>query len=51
MQTLAPTAVDAFKVDGKVVGTPFEVGEVVFYYNKKLFEKAGVKAEDVKILG
>jgi len=24
------------------------VGEVVFYYNKKLFEKAGVKAEDVK---
>src|SRR6516165_8883898 len=47
-QTLAPTAVDAFKVDGKVVGVPFEVGEVVFYYNKKLFEKAGVKAEDIK---
>jgi raffinose/stachyose/melibiose transport system substrate-binding protein len=45
---LAPTAVDAFKVDGKVVGVPFEVGEVVFYYNKKLFEKAGVKAEDIK---
>ncbi len=46
--TLSPTAVDAFKVDGKVVGVPFEVGEVVFYYNKKLFEKAGVKAEDIK---
>src|SRR5271166_6630974 len=45
---LAPTAVDAFKVDGKAVGVPFEVGEVVFYYNKKLFEKAGVKAEDIK---
>jgi raffinose/stachyose/melibiose transport system substrate-binding protein len=45
---LAPTAVDAFKVDGKVVGVPFEVGEVVFYYNKKLFEKASVKAEDIK---
>ena len=45
---LAPTAVDAFKVDGKVVGVPFEVGEVAFYYNKKLFEKAGVKAEDIK---
>ena len=27
---------------------PFEVGEVAFYYNKKLFEKAGVKAEDIK---
>jgi len=45
---LSPTAVDAFKVDGKVVGVPFEVGEVVFYYNKKLFEKAGVNAEDIK---
>src|ERR1700689_4112026 len=46
--TMAATAVDAFKVDGKVVGVPFEVGEVAFYYNKKLFEKAGVKAEDIK---
>ena len=46
--TMSPTAVDAFKVDGKVVGMPFEMGEVAFYYNKKLFEKAGVKAEDIK---
>ena len=46
--TMAATAVDAFKVDGKTVGLPFEVGEVAFYYNKKLFEKAGVKAEDIK---
>jgi raffinose/stachyose/melibiose transport system substrate-binding protein len=46
--TLSETANEAFKVDGKVVGVPFEVGEVVFYYNKKLFEKAGVKAEDIK---
>jgi raffinose/stachyose/melibiose transport system substrate-binding protein len=45
---MTATAVDAFKVDGKVVGVPFEVGEVAFYYNKKLFEKAGVKAEDIK---
>jgi raffinose/stachyose/melibiose transport system substrate-binding protein len=45
---LSPTADDAFKVDGKVVGVPFEVGEVAFYYNKKLFDKAGVKAEDIK---
>jgi raffinose/stachyose/melibiose transport system substrate-binding protein len=45
---MSPTAVDAFKVDGKAVGVPFEVGEVAFYYNKKLFEKAGVKAEDIK---
>jgi raffinose/stachyose/melibiose transport system substrate-binding protein len=45
---LAQTSNDAFKVDGKVVGVPFEVGEVAFYYNKKLFEKAGLKAEDIK---
>ncbi len=45
---LSPTAVDAFKVDGKVVGVPWETGEVTFFYNKKLFEKAGVKAEDIK---
>ena len=45
---LTPTAVNAFKDDGKVVGVPFEVGEVAFYYNKKLFDKAGVKAEDIK---
>ncbi|HEY1943652.1 MAG TPA: extracellular solute-binding protein, partial [Roseiarcus sp.] len=38
---LSQTADDAFKVDGKVVGVPFEVGEVAFFYNKKLFEKAG----------
>ena len=47
-QNLSPAAVDAFKVGGKVVGVPFEIGEVSFYYNKKLFEKAGVKAEDIK---
>ena len=46
--TMSPSAVDAFKVDGKAVGVPFEMGEVAFYYNKKLFEKAGVKAEDIK---
>ena len=46
--TMSATGVDAFKVDGKVVGVPFEIGEVAFYYNKKLFEKAGVKAEDIK---
>jgi raffinose/stachyose/melibiose transport system substrate-binding protein len=46
--TIVPAAFDAFKVDGKVVGLPFALGEVVFYYNKKLFEKAGVKAEDIK---
>ena len=43
-----PTAVDAIKVDGKAVDVPFDQGVVSFFYNKKLFEKAGVKAEDIK---
>ena len=46
--TMVPTDVNAFKIDGKVVGVPFEVGEVVFYYNKKLFAQAGVNADDIK---
>src|SRR5208337_4630986 len=45
---LQPTAVDAFKVDGKVVGVPWDAGAVTFFYNKQLFDKAGVKAEDIK---
>ena len=47
-KNLASTADEAFKVDGKAVGVPYEVGEVAFFYNTKLFEKAGVKAEDIK---
>ncbi len=47
----SPTAVDAFKVDGKTVGVPFEVGEVAFYYNKKLFEKAGREGRGHQDLG
>ena len=46
--TMSAPAVKAFQVDGKTYGVPFDTGEVVFFYNKKLFEKAGVKAEDVK---
>src|ERR1700722_5638692 len=46
--TLSATAVKAFQVDGKTVGIPFDTGEVGFFYNKKLFDKAGVKADDIK---
>jgi raffinose/stachyose/melibiose transport system substrate-binding protein len=47
-KNLAATAVDAFKVDGKVYGVPWDTGEVPIFYNKKLFAQAGVKAEDIK---
>jgi raffinose/stachyose/melibiose transport system substrate-binding protein len=46
--TLSAVAVKAFQVDGKTVGIPFDTGEVGFFYNKKLFEKAGVKADEIK---
>jgi raffinose/stachyose/melibiose transport system substrate-binding protein len=46
--TLSAPAVKAFQVDGKTVGIPFDTGEVGFFYNKKLFAQAGVKAEDIK---
>ena len=41
-KNLAPTAVEAFQVDGKSYGVPWDTGEVTFFYNKKLFAKAGV---------
>jgi raffinose/stachyose/melibiose transport system substrate-binding protein len=47
-ENLAQTAVNAFKVDGKTVGVPFDTGLVGFYYNKDLFKKAGVNAESIK---
>jgi raffinose/stachyose/melibiose transport system substrate-binding protein len=46
--TMSDTAVKAFQVDGKTYGIPFNTGEVAFFYNKKLFAQAGVKAEDIK---
>jgi raffinose/stachyose/melibiose transport system substrate-binding protein len=46
--TLNAVAAKAFQIDGKTVGIPFETGEVGFFYNKKLMDKAGVKAEDIK---
>ncbi len=46
--TISPTALEAFQVDGKTYGVPQNTGEVVFFYNKKLFAQAGVKAEDIK---
>ena len=46
--TLAPTAVAAFTVDGKLYGVPQALTEVGFFYNKALFAKAGIDADKVK---
>ena len=46
--TLAPAAVEAFKVNGKNYGIPAQVSQVGFMYNKELFAKAGVDATKIK---
>ena len=46
--TLVPTALKALQVDGQTLGVPALMSEVAFFYNKALFAKAGVKAEDIK---
>lgn len=37
-------ALDAFAVDGKNYGVPWDMGAVTFWYNKDLFAKAGIDA-------
>jgi raffinose/stachyose/melibiose transport system substrate-binding protein len=47
-KTYKPAAVDGLTYDGKVYAVPYRMGTVSFFYNKALFQKAGVKAEDIK---
>ena len=35
-------ALDAFAVDGKNYGVPWDMGAVTFWYNKDLFAQAGI---------
>ena len=41
---LAPAAVDAFTVDGKLYAVPANIATLQLYYNKTLFEAAGIDA-------
>ncbi|PYE90372.1 ABC transporter substrate-binding protein [Phyllobacterium leguminum] len=43
-----PAAVKGFTFGDKIFAVPYKLGTVSFFYNKALFEKAGVKAEDIK---
>jgi raffinose/stachyose/melibiose transport system substrate-binding protein len=45
---LAPAAVNAFNVDGKLYGIPFAQSQVGFFYNKELMAKAGVDGTRIK---
>jgi len=46
--SLSPGAVDAFRYQGKVWGAPMLMSQVGFYYNKALFQQAGVDAAGIK---
>ena len=48
IETLTPSAVAAFTLDGKVYGVPQAITEVGFFYNKELFAKAGLDAGKIK---
>ncbi|RLT36601.1 MAG: extracellular solute-binding protein [Chloroflexi bacterium] len=43
-----PAAIDAGRLDGKVISLPFKgkMAAVAFFYNKSLFDQAGVKVPD-----
>lgn len=45
--TINKAAVDAMTFDGKVWGAPVQSGVVSFFYNKELFEKAGIDASAI----
>ncbi|WP_188190523.1 extracellular solute-binding protein [Nonomuraea sp. SYSU D8015] len=42
LPTFTPAALSAYQFDGKTYGLPTDIGAVGFWYNKKLFEKAGI---------
>ena len=49
-QTLDPKGLAAFTTtQGAVYGVPMKVDLEVVWYNKALFEKAGIKAADIKL--
>ncbi|WP_438751072.1 ABC transporter substrate-binding protein [Pararhizobium sp. O133] len=47
-KTYKPAAVAGLTFDGKIHAVPYRMGTVSFFYNKDLFAKAGVKADDIK---
>lgn len=47
-ENISPAALEAFTVDGKVYGAPYQVTEVGFWYNIDLFDQVGLKAEDIQ---
>ena len=46
--TLAPTAVESFKVNGRLYGVPHAISDVGILYNKALLAKGGVDPDKIK---
>ncbi|MFI9588988.1 extracellular solute-binding protein [Nonomuraea sp. NPDC052265] len=44
LDTFTPAALSAYQFDGKTYGLPTDIGLVGFWYNKRLFTKAGISA-------
>jgi raffinose/stachyose/melibiose transport system substrate-binding protein len=47
-ESVSPGALSAFTLDGKLWGMPMLMSQVGFYYNKALFAKAGVDAQQLQ---
>ena len=45
--TMIPTALDAYTIEGKTYASAVDTGMVGFWYNKELFERAGVSKAPV----
>lgn len=44
MDTLVPTGVEPYRLDGKLYAVPYDIGMVGFWYNKALFSRAGISS-------
>lgn len=47
-KNIFPAALDAYSIDGKLVGVPYDFSQVALYYNKALMEKAGVDPKSME---
>lgn len=47
-QNIFPAALDAYSIDGKLVGIPYDFSQVALFYNKALMEKAGVDPKSME---
>jgi raffinose/stachyose/melibiose transport system substrate-binding protein len=42
--TLVPTGIEPYELDGKLYAVPYDIGMVGFWYNKALFTRAGISS-------